>query len=58
MEQAKSGAWICTHCASGYRPRTGTSTYHLGECDYCKGVEVAVTAARDYGYPPLPKAKP
>ena len=46
-------AWICSDCARKmeYPPRTFLSTFHPGECGWCKR-KVAVTQPRDFGWPP------
>lgn len=42
--------WICVVCGKKYgTPKTITSTWHQGTCDYCDE-ETAVTSNRDYGY--------
>jgi hypothetical protein len=47
----RNARWVCEPCGLSYGDyRAGSSTFHVGPCDVCKGQTVAVTEARDFGY--------
>jgi len=49
---------ICQPCGVRYgKPRRGTSTWSMGECDFCGKVNEPVTEPRDFGYPKLPRKR-
>jgi len=47
----RNARWVCEPCGLSYGDyRAGSSTFHVGLCDVCKGQTVAVTETRDFGY--------